>query len=1190
MHSEPPVPLDALLARYRATGDPQAFASLFDATAGVLFRVALTLVRDPHAAEDALQQTYLVALRKLARLGPGRPIMPWLLNVLVKEAATVNRSLRRRPDADRLASRGLPSTTEPIEGRDSREALERAISTLDEPYRSAALLRWRYGLEPAEVAHVRGEPPGTTRSILSRAMERLRGPLRALSAVFLGEEAAGRGLDGVRACTMRAARDAALRPLGTTATTAGTVITGALLMKKAAIVVGCLLVLLFAGRLAFAPGSEGPGPAAAPPAGAPPREAATLAALPHRPPGADGASPAAIPASAVPPGADAPIEGIVTSSDGHPVPRASIYVYAHDRDVLLELDSARPDPGVSTASTASDGRFSVPRPDLPRVALVVIARGYATGYVAPVVAGSRPRIVLHRSGSIRGRVLGLDGRPIAAARVALYVLLDAFHTARHAVSAADGTYRIEDVPNGSTGRLPQESRLVAEADGHARQVLDPAHLRLPLRPGEETEINLVLTKGARLEGRVLDAAGGSPVAGARVLLWTFDGLFRLRGLEHPADPFRLGEAVTGTDGRYRFDGVPCEGFFRSPSTKPSLVTGRPIGAWVAAAKEGRTTAVHEVALADEGATLSIDLVVEPAFSVRGRVVDADGRPVVGAQVWAMVLRNGVLSPISPSLRSAFPTEFGATGPDGSYRLDGIALPRAGDPPFFVGAQSSEQRFRRPDGSTEVARLDVPGPYAGVREAPDLVLTARHVPWARVRVLDGAGRPVSDAAVAWSSTGSTERTDSEGRARLESPDPGPTDRANQRKLLYVHGAGFAVTRAEAFLSQVPGQEPEETVVTLAAGHRLKGRVATSGGALPPDTRVSVGNGDLPLGVVFPIAAPAGAPYVPFDPALWREYGSVTIDADGSFVIDDLPVGPYHVLVRAPQPGSRASGPGADATVSSRSNVPTDAEIELVLPIGPERPTRTLELRVLEADSDAPVLHPTGELVRGGDRTPGHAVEPGVLRFERVELGTWSFRGGGEGFDSVTVDGLDVTEGSDAKGTVIRVRRGLRLVGVVTGPGGAPFVGQVVIERFDSIDGGATVATGSGGRFEAVGLLPGRYRLTGVPPAISEHRWLAPAEPSFVEIQSSTRETRVELAWIAAGRISAAGRSALEVVDLSGRVLARRTGSGTSAEPLRLDAVVPPGSYVVRRTAPNEPPEERRVEVQAGRRAAVDLRSP
>src|SRR5437870_4402667 len=89
---------------YRATGDPGAFGAVFDATSGTLFRIALTLVRDPVLAEDVLQQTFAIALRKLAKLSDGRPVMPWLINVLRKEAAEAVRQARRRPDPGRLAA------------------------------------------------------------------------------------------------------------------------------------------------------------------------------------------------------------------------------------------------------------------------------------------------------------------------------------------------------------------------------------------------------------------------------------------------------------------------------------------------------------------------------------------------------------------------------------------------------------------------------------------------------------------------------------------------------------------------------------------------------------------------------------------------------------------------------------------------------------------------------------------------------------------------------------------------------------------------------------------------------------------------------------------------------------------------------------------------------------------------------
>src|SRR5690606_12214859 len=103
-----------------------------------------------------------------------------------------------------------------LHGEDAAE-IRRAIDALEEPYRGVALLRWRYGLSPAEIADVRGEHPGTTRSLLSRALARMRGALQA-TAALLALPAAARGLDAVReavlaqAATLRAAPDLAGPP------------------------------------------------------------------------------------------------------------------------------------------------------------------------------------------------------------------------------------------------------------------------------------------------------------------------------------------------------------------------------------------------------------------------------------------------------------------------------------------------------------------------------------------------------------------------------------------------------------------------------------------------------------------------------------------------------------------------------------------------------------------------------------------------------------------------------------------------------------------------------------------------------------------------------------------------------------------------------------------------------------------
>src|SRR5688572_27406776 len=172
--SERPDP-ETLWHRWRESGDPSALGALFDATAPELFGVALHLCRDPVQAEDALQETYLAALEAPDRFDAGRRVVPWLVGILRNKLHEVRRFDARAADPERAARQSLPS--DPVleaTTAEEEERVRRALADLPEPYREVALLRWRHGLEPAEIAELKRMAPGTVRSLLHRALERLR--------------------------------------------------------------------------------------------------------------------------------------------------------------------------------------------------------------------------------------------------------------------------------------------------------------------------------------------------------------------------------------------------------------------------------------------------------------------------------------------------------------------------------------------------------------------------------------------------------------------------------------------------------------------------------------------------------------------------------------------------------------------------------------------------------------------------------------------------------------------------------------------------------------------------------------------------------------------------------------------------------------------------------------------------------
>jgi RNA polymerase sigma-70 factor (ECF subfamily) len=226
--------VDAWLLRYRATGDPEALSAFFDATAARLFRVAVHVSGDAAAAEDAVQETFLAVIETAQGFAPGRPSWPWLVGILRRKLADARRRGRRAIDPARLRQDALlDDAAANAERREDVERVRAALERLPEPYRAVALLRWRYGLEPAEIAHVRGEPPGTVRSILSRAAGRLRRVLGGLAALTpLGRP--HRGLDAVRRAVFTKAFGAAAAGAGGLAMTKGTIAALALVAGLAA--------------------------------------------------------------------------------------------------------------------------------------------------------------------------------------------------------------------------------------------------------------------------------------------------------------------------------------------------------------------------------------------------------------------------------------------------------------------------------------------------------------------------------------------------------------------------------------------------------------------------------------------------------------------------------------------------------------------------------------------------------------------------------------------------------------------------------------------------------------------------------------------------------------------------------------------------------------------------------------------
>jgi RNA polymerase sigma factor (sigma-70 family) len=237
--------------RFRASGDPEELAAVFDATAAELLRVASHLVSDPHAAEDVVQCTFLSAIESRDRFSPDQPVLPWLLGILTNHARRHRSRVSRHPNPSRIVKSAPAGPDEAAEEIELTLAVSDAIQSLPEPYRPVLVLHLRHGFAPQDIALALGRPPGSVRSQLARGLDQLRRALPTGFAVTMSSLVIStQGLPAMRGLVLEAARVAA-PAAATTITLVPVASGGVLLMKKSVLIVALILSAALLGRLTW---------------------------------------------------------------------------------------------------------------------------------------------------------------------------------------------------------------------------------------------------------------------------------------------------------------------------------------------------------------------------------------------------------------------------------------------------------------------------------------------------------------------------------------------------------------------------------------------------------------------------------------------------------------------------------------------------------------------------------------------------------------------------------------------------------------------------------------------------------------------------------------------------------------------------------------------------------------------------
>lgn len=170
---------ESLLTRVREK-DQKAMASLFDRYGGLVYSVAMRVLRDKGRTEDLLQDIFFQLWRNPASFQSSRGSLgAWLLVVTRNRAIDV---LRRRRPMDSLDDVPLSSgqnLASEIERGAMMQKVRNVLITLPPEQRDALELAYFEGLTQTEISERTGDPLGTVKTRIRLALISLRKALRA---------------------------------------------------------------------------------------------------------------------------------------------------------------------------------------------------------------------------------------------------------------------------------------------------------------------------------------------------------------------------------------------------------------------------------------------------------------------------------------------------------------------------------------------------------------------------------------------------------------------------------------------------------------------------------------------------------------------------------------------------------------------------------------------------------------------------------------------------------------------------------------------------------------------------------------------------------------------------------------------------------------------------------------------------
>jgi RNA polymerase sigma factor (sigma-70 family) len=659
----------ALLTRFLAASDQQAFAALVERHGPMVLHVCQRVLSNLHDAEDAFQATFLVLARKATTVCPRQALPAWLHGVarrvaLKARAARARRWRETHAAAHPVADDPRPDPLAELSARELLLVVDEEVHRLPEVYRLPVLLCCLEGRTVEEAARQLGWTQGSVKGRLERGRARLRARLLrrglGLATVLAASEASRAAaapalVAWLIARTTRGALAFAAQATGGVdgistgaAKLAAETVSGMALAKLKAAAGLLLAACLLATGLVFY--RAAPTPGVMEPAAVVPNATPTPRNTPDDP---------------------VQVSGRVLDPAGRPFVGARLYVGYSARGPAAAHVQQEPVYRLR-ARSATDGRFQFSfarseldarRLDDARPAVIGVADGYGPEWAAldEHAELAELNLTLIEDRPLEGRILNEKRVPVSGARILVRQILADTQSGMTRYLQGTGDTWLPRIWQGAVPGRPAaiatdaEGRFRLEGLGRDRLVSlmlegpGIAHrwLTAVTRPAgaapffagiQGAHFEYVATAGRTLRGLVRDKANGIPVAGVRISAGrTWES------------------ALTDAQGRFELPGCPVtpDGY---------LVRAEPPGGQPYFAATVRVPANHD------NAREMVRLDLLSGIRLRGRVLDeSTWRPPAQARVeYYPLFRSAAAAQLTNE--ASMPVSSAVVQPDGSYGL------------------------------------------------------------------------------------------------------------------------------------------------------------------------------------------------------------------------------------------------------------------------------------------------------------------------------------------------------------------------------------------------------------------------------------------------------------------------------------------------------------------------------------------